>query len=103
MMIENASIGMEVELRDHRIESVSGSGSVADCDSTSDNGNSRNNDGSCSNDDGNSSDHGGDDSSRSKIMIPIFSENVGVVPDMSAKKPVDYYRLFISDHLRPHH
>ena len=73
------------------------------CDSTSDNGNSRNIDGSCSNDDGNSSDHGGDDSSRSKIMIPTFSENVGVVLDMSAKKPVDYYRLFISDHLRPHH
>ena len=53
--------------------------------------------------DGNSSDHGGDDSSRSKSMIPIFSENVGVVPDMSGKKPVGYYRLFISDHFRPHH
>ena len=59
MMMENASIGMGVELRDHRIESVSDSGSVDDCDSTNDNGNSRNNDGSWSNDDGNSSDHGG--------------------------------------------
>ena len=102
MMIENASIGMEVELRDHRIESVSESGSVGDGDSTNNNGNSRNNDGSGSNDDGNSSDHGADDSSRSKSMIPVFSENVVVVPDMSGKKPVDYYRLFISDHLRPH-
>ena len=97
-----ASIGMEVELRDHRIESISDSGSVGDSDATNDNGNSRNNDGSGSNDDGNSTDHGGDDSSRSKSMIPIFSEDVGVVPDMSGKKPVDYYQLFISDHLRPH-
>ena len=32
-------------------------------------------------------------------MIPTFSENVGVVPDMSGKEPVDYYRLFISDHV----
>ena len=32
-------------------------------------------------------------------MIPTFSENVGVVPDMSGKEPVDYYWLFISDHI----
>ena len=32
-------------------------------------------------------------------MTPTFSENVGVVPDMSGKEPVDYYRLFISDHI----
>ena len=50
-MMENASIGMEVELGDHRIESVSDSGSVGDGDSTNDNSNSRNNDGSGSNDD----------------------------------------------------
>ena len=32
-------------------------------------------------------------------MIPAFSENVGVVPDMSEKEPVDYYQLFISDNI----
>ena len=30
-------------------------------------------------------------------MIPAFSENVGVVPDMTEKEPVCYYQLFISD------
>ena len=35
----------------------------------------------------------------SSSVIPTFSENVGVVLDMSGKEPVDYYRLFISDHI----
>ena len=29
--------------------------------------------------------------------IPVFAENVGVIPDMTGKEPVDYYRLFITD------
>ena len=53
--------------------------------------------GNGSNDYGNSSDINGDDSSSS--MIPTFSENVGVVPDMSGKEPVDYLQLFTSDHI----
>ena len=31
--------------------------------------------------------------------IPVFAENVGVIPDMTGKEPVDYYRLFITDSL----
>ena len=31
--------------------------------------------------------------------LPAFAENVGVVPDMTGKEPVDYYRLFITDSL----
>ena len=30
---------------------------------------------------------------------PVFAENVGVIPDMTGKEPVDYYRLFITDSL----
>ncbi len=29
--------------------------------------------------------------------IPTFAENVGVVPDMTGKEPVDYCQLFVSD------
>ena len=32
-------------------------------------------------------------------MIPTFPENVGAVPDMSGKEPVDYSWLFTSDHI----
>ena len=98
----NASIGMEVELRDQRSESGSDSESVGDGDDgtdggegTDDNGNRSNDDSNGSDDDSNSSDDSGDDSSSS--MIPTFSKNIGV--DMSGKEPVDYYRLFISDHI----
>ena len=31
--------------------------------------------------------------------LPVFAENVGVIPDMTGKEPVDYYRLFITDSL----
>ena len=31
--------------------------------------------------------------------LPVFAENVGVVPDMTDKEPVDYYRLFVTDSL----
>ena len=31
--------------------------------------------------------------------LPVFAENVGVVPDMTDKEPVDYYRLFVTDGL----
>ena len=31
--------------------------------------------------------------------LPVFTENVGVIPDMMGKEPVDYYRLFITDSL----
>ena len=102
---------MEVELRDQGSESGSDSCSVGDGgdgtnggDSSQDNGNGTNDDGNGTNDDGNGtnddsngSDDDGDDSSSS--VIPTFPENVGAVPDMSGKEPVDYYLLFISDHI----
>ena len=94
----NTSIGMEVELRDRRSESGSDSESVGDGGDGTDGGEGPNDDGNGNNNDSNSSDDDGDDSNSS--TIPTFS---GVVPDMSGKEPVDYYRLFISDHLRPHH
>ena len=31
--------------------------------------------------------------------LSVFAENVGVIPGMTGKKPVDYYRLFITDSL----
>ena len=31
--------------------------------------------------------------------LPAFAEKPGVVPDMTGKKPVDYYRLFVTDSL----
>ena len=92
----NTSIGMEVELRDQRSEIGSDSESVRDGDGT-DGGEGPNDDGNGNDNDSNSSDDDGDDSNSS--TIPTFSENVGVVPDMSGKEPVDYYRLFISDHI----
>ena len=93
----NTSIGMEVELRDRRSESGSDSESVGDGGDGTDGGEGPNDDGNGNDNDSNSSDDDGDDSNSS--TIPTFSENVGVVPDMSGKEPVDYYRLFISDHI----
>ena len=85
-------------------ESGSESGSVGDGvdgtnggDSSQDNGNGINDDDIGSNDDGDDSDD--DVNNRSSSMIPTFSENVGVVLDMSGKEPVHYYRLFISGHI----
>ena len=93
----NTSIGMEVELRDRRSESGSDSESVGDGGDGTDGGEGPNDDGNGNDNDSNSSDDDGDDSNSS--TIPTFSKNVGVVPDMSGKEPVDYYRLFISDHI----
>ena len=31
--------------------------------------------------------------------LPVFAENVGVIPDMTDKEPDDYYRLFVTDGL----
>ena len=93
----NTSIGMEVELRDRRSESGSDSESVGDGGDGTDGGEGPNDDGNGNDNDSNSSNDDGDDSNSS--TIPTFSENVGVVPDMSGKEPVDYYRLFISDHI----
>ena len=64
--------------------------SVGDSGDDTNGGEGPNDDGNGSDNDSNSSDDNGDDTSSS--TIPTFSENVGIVPDMSGKEPVDYYR-----------
>ena len=42
---------------------------------------------------------GSDHVNTNRNGLPVFAENVGVIPDMTGKEPVDYYRLFITDSL----
>ena len=50
---------------------------------------------------GGSSDGGSNDdtNANARNCLPVFAEDVGVVPDMTGKNPVDYYRLFVTDSL----
>ena len=56
--------------------------------------------GECDRDDGRSEGTGANGTAQAAGNgLPAFAEKPGVVPDMTGKKPVDYYRLFVTDSL----
>ena len=98
------SNGMDGDVNDDRTEESengsqtegSGNGGGMDgCENGSQTEGSEN-DGMDSDEENSSSD---EDVSTNRNGLPVFSENVGVIPDMTGKEPVDYYRLFITDSL----